>query len=675
MILLKGNLLHFSMKWKLIFSFSAITLIFLGVALYQGHKINQVELSMERQKSEMEKRITVSTITQLLQELNRAETSLAESSDIELAEPLQEKQQQMLAELAKVEFEQDTPAFTMLGLLGSQAAEYGEFITELLGAMSDETLDPLTVLEQIDVIHTKALALNQSMLETNGKLYTAAADNAEQAQNVSFTLLDDTVSIVAYAAGGVFLFMLVLAWLLIRSFLSPVGKLQAALRQIADGDLRQQINSPYNDELGQLSHHFDHMVGRVQGMLRQTLSAAGSLAEYSHSFQQSSAITAHTNRDIVRTIQEISLGADQQAVQSEQSTLLLEELARGVQDITEYTDVMLATSEIANRNTQQGSDTVTALRQISQHSRVSINKVYVALEQLVNQSKDISRITNSITEISKQTNILSLNAAIEAARAGASGKGFAVIADEVRHLSVQTNDSSVHISRIIQELQAGMADFQGYMMETKESLEQQDHQVAETLASFGAIDESIAGISTQIGQIHEKVEQTRTINSRLAESVHSVASVAEQTAAGVQEVNASSTQQDQAISDIARQAEEINEISQRLFREINVFKIVDGPEVQVADNSAAKAEAKIEEAKVEKAETKEVDKAAEKTTEKTSGKTSVKPDPKSEAGTFAETEKKTGAGVHRPQSGVLLVIEESKSQRSESEEDLLVLAK
>lgn len=251
---------------------------------------------------------------------------------------------------------------------------------------------------------------------------------------------------------------------------------------------------------------------------------------------------------------------------------------------------MLTTSEAANRNRQQGSDTVTALRQSSRHSRASISKVYGALDKLVNQSKDISRITHSITEISKQTNILSLNAAIEAARAGAAGKGFAVIADEVRQLSVQTNDSSVHISRIIQELQAGMEDFQGHMMETRDSLEQQDHQVEQTLASFAAIDESITGISTQIGQIHNKVEQTRTLNSRLAESVHSVAAVAEQTAAGVQEVNASSTQQDQAIGDIARQAGEINEISQRLFREINVFKIPEAAEDGITREAASEHE-------------------------------------------------------------------------------------
>ncbi|ETT72960.1 hypothetical protein C173_12972 [Paenibacillus sp. FSL R7-277] len=692
---MKGKRLHFSMKWKLILSFSAITLIFLGVAVYQGHKIKQVERSMERQKSEMENRITVSTITQQLQELNRAETSLADSSDLEQAEPLKEKQQQLSTELAKVNFELGTPASASYKLLSAQAAEYSALTKELVTTMSDETLDPLSVLEKIDGIHTKALALNQDMLKTNAELYTAAAANADQAQGVSFALLDDTVSIVTYAAIAVSLFMLVLAWLLIRSFLSPVRKLQAALRQIAEGDLRQQINSPYNDELGQLSHHFDHMVSRVQGMLRQTLSAAGSLADYAQSFQGSSAVTAHTNQNIVRTIQEISLGADQQAVQSEQSSQLLEELACGVQEIADYTDVMLTTSEAANQNRQQGSETVTALRQSSQDSRVSISKVYGALDKLVSQSKDISRITHSITEISKQTNILSLNAAIEAARAGAAGKGFAVIADEVRQLSVQTNDSSVLISRIIQELGAGMADFQGHMMETRDRLEQQDHQVEQTLASFAAIDESITGISIQIGQIHHKVEQTRTLNSRLAESVHSVAAVAEQTAAGVQEVNASSTQQDQAIGDIARQAGEINEISQRLFREINVFKISEAAEAGFelgaaselepdpdpdagSDPSSTHAAPKVRGMVQESEEQQEAETAGE-----------IQPKLQREMHTkqTEQTAKRAEAGIHQPlPAGIpvqdkpapglsMLVNEPDKEISKELEEELLVLAK
>lgn len=571
--MLKARSMHLSMKWKLILSFSAVVLFFLGVALYQNYKINQVEISMETQKMEMEKRITVSTITQLLQEMNSVETSLAGSSDLEFTQPFKDKQTKLMEELGKVKFEADSPASKELEQLHNQVGGYTGYFDGLVNTLKDEQLDPMAVLERIDELHTKALAMNKAMLETNEKLYTAAAENAEKAQDYSFDLLNLTSSMGAYAAILVFIFTLIIAVMLIRSFLNPINKLQVALRKIAEGDLRQQINSPYNDELGSLSHHFDHMVLRVREMLQQTQSVASSLATYSHSFQQSSSITAHTNQKIVSTIQEISVGAEQQAGQSEQSASLIQELEREVHEITEYTEVMLSTSQTANHNTRKGSESVIALREVSEHSRQSVNKVYLALTKLNDQSKDISRITKSITNISNQTNILSLNAAIEAARAGVYGKGFAVIADEVRQLSDQTKESSVHISQIINELQAGMDEFQQYMLETKGNLEEQDQKVAETLSSFEAIDQSIVEISKQIGQIHDKVDMTQTMNRRLAESVHNVAAIAEETAAGVQEVNASSVQQDNAIHDIARQAVEINEISQKLFKEINVFKI------------------------------------------------------------------------------------------------------
>ncbi|MFE4710142.1 methyl-accepting chemotaxis protein [Paenibacillus sp. NPDC056722] len=573
---MKVTRMHLSMKWKLILSFSAVALIFLGVAVYQGYKINQIEKSMETQKTEMENRITVSTLTQLLQEMKSVEASLAGTSDLEWADAFKEKEKKLYAEMAKVEFGSGTPAQEELQQLQGHAKEYTGVVDELVQTLNDSSLDPMTVLDKIDELHTKAQELNGIMLESNGKLYAAAAENAEQAQGVSFDLLKNTNAVVLYAAIFVLIFTFVIAVVLIRSFLNPVRKLQAALRKISEGDLREQINSPYNDELGRLSHHFDHMVGRVREMLQQTQTVASTLADYSNSFQQSSAITAHTNQDIVRTIQDISSGADQQAGQSEQSAGLIQELERGIQEITEYTEVMLTTSETANLNTRSGSAAITALREVSGQSRQSVGKVYHTLDRLAEQSRDISRITQTITEISSQTNILSLNAAIEAARAGVHGKGFAVIADEVRQLADQTKVSSGHIREIIAELQQGMEDFQKDMLETRGNLEEQEEKVEETLASFVAIDQSIAEISKQIGHIHDKVDETRGMNTRLAESVHSVAAIAEETAAGVQEVNASSIQQDQSIAAIARQAVDIHEISQKLFQEINVFKINSG---------------------------------------------------------------------------------------------------
>lgn len=574
--------MHLSMKWKLIMSFAAVALIFLGVAVYQGYKINQIEQSMVTQKTEMDNRISVSTITQMLQELNGIETSLAGTSDLDYANTFEEKEKKFFEELKKVKFAPGNPAQLGLQFLQGQAEEYVGYVASMVKTLNDTSLEPVDVLSKIDEIHGKALSLNTAMLETNQRLYTAASQNAQDAQSQSFDLLKYTNNIVMYAAIAVLVFTLIIALVLIRSFLNPVHKLQIALRKISEGDLRQQIHSPYNDELGQLSHHFDHMVSRVREMLQQTQQVASTLADYSQSFQESSAITAHTNQDIVRTIQEISSGADQQAGQSEQSAGLIRELEQGIQEITGYTEVMLNTSEAANMNTRQGSAAVTAFREVSEQSRESVNRAYLALGRLAEQSQDISRIIQSINEISSQTNILSLNAAIEAARAGAYGKGFAVIADEVRQLADQTKASSGHIRVMITELQQGMTEFQRDMLETRGNLEAQGEKVGETLASFEAIDQSIAEISRQIGQIHDKVDETREMNTRLAESVHTVAAIAEETAASVQEVNASSIQQDGAISDIAKQAVDINEISQRLFQEINVFKINPGTGAEVS---------------------------------------------------------------------------------------------
>ncbi|WP_379133924.1 methyl-accepting chemotaxis protein [Paenibacillus sp. sgz500958] len=563
------------MKLKLIFSFAAVTLIFLGVALYQSRQISQVESTMEVQKAEMEKRITVSAITQLLQEMNGVEISFAESSDLELAELFNTKQTMLTEKLAKVDFAQDTQAYKQLQTLKSQSAEYKGYVDELAKTMGDESLDPMTVLEQIDNLHTKALAVNKEMLVSNAGLNAAAADNAQTAQELSFAKLHNTSSIAAYAAALVFLFTLIIAFVLIRSFILPVNKLQAAVREISAGDLRQQINSPYNDELGTLSHHFDHMVERVRDMLHQTRTVASSMAVYSDSFQQSSSITAHTHQDIVRAIQEISVGAERQASQSEQCAELIQELEREVSDITEYTGVMLRTGQEATANTRGGAEAVQALQKVSEQSQQSVSRVYEAMNKLAGQSQDISRITNSITEISAQTNILSLNASIEAARAGAYGKGFAVIADEVRQLSDQTKQSSGHIKEIINDLLSSMEDFQTHILDTQKNLEEQDHKVRETMNSFQAIDRSNAEISMQIGQIHDKLDNAKRMNSKLADSIHNVAAIAEETAAGVQEVNASSVKQVSAIHDIARQAVDINGLSQQLFKEVNVFQISD----------------------------------------------------------------------------------------------------
>ncbi|MFD0674710.1 methyl-accepting chemotaxis protein [Cohnella sp. GCM10027633] len=597
---MRDKIVHLTMKWKLILSFAAVALLFAGTAIYQANKTQHVEVAMESQKIEMENRIAVAQVTQLLQQLNALESAVAKTSDLESVDLFGETQKQLFEVMASISFS-DLDAYQKLQIsqrlqvLQTKAKAYVANFDELVVTMNDAEMDPMAVLEKIDELHYKALDSIQAMLTLNEQLYKAASDNADQAQSRSFALLNQATSFSAYAAVFVFIFTIVIAVLLIRSFLIPVGRLQSALRTIADGDLRHQINSSSNDELGRLSDHFDHMVVRVRDMLQQTHAVASSLASYSHSFRQSSSITAHANQDIVHTIQEISVGTEQQAGQTERSASLIQDLHREIDDITAYAGAMLTTSEDANRNARRGTAAVTELQQASEFSRDSIGKVYEALSRLTELSEKISRITNSITVVSNQTNVLALNAAIEAARAGVHGKGFAVIAEEVRLLSVQTKESSVHIGVMIDELSTGMENFRTHMLETRGSLEAQDHKVSETLRSFTAIDRSIQDISEQIGRIHDKVDATQAKNASLAVIVQNVAAIAEETAAGVQEVNATSQQQDNAIREIARQAADINELSQKLYQGISAFKFEDeiDKDDEVAE-SVDEEEAKIE---------------------------------------------------------------------------------
>ncbi|MHA0857432.1 methyl-accepting chemotaxis protein [Paenibacillus sp. CMAA1364] len=561
------------MKWKLIMSFSVIVLIFLGVALFQSYTIKLVQSSMVMQRTEVEKTITLSQMSQLLQELNALEHSFVQSSDLQFADSFKETQHKLQTKLASVDFEEQSSAYRNVQLLQNQLKKYRGNVDELINMMQTQVSEAMMSLEEISNLHIEALAMNNAMLNTNQQLYMAAEENAQKAEDYSLDLLQNTTMFAAYAVAFVMIMTLVIAVLLIRSFLSPLNKLQSAVYRMSEGDLRYLIHSPYQDELGRLSHHFDHMVQKVKDMLHNTQSAASLLANQANDFQQYSAITAHTNQEILRTIQEISSGAIHQAEQTEYSAELIQTLDRGIHEITEYTQHMVLTSETVNSNTRKGFVAVTDLREVSERSRDSLANVYHALITLVAQSKEISSITNSITDISNQTNLLSLNAAIEAAQAGTHGKGFSVIANEVRKLSVQTKQSSVHIGTIIHDLQKSMVEFQKDMLVTKENFEMQDCKVAETLTCFENIDQSIAEMSKQMEYIHDKVQITRMNNTQLTESVHHVASIAEETAAGVQEVNASSLEQNESISEIAKQAIQINEISQMLFQEMNIFKM------------------------------------------------------------------------------------------------------
>jgi methyl-accepting chemotaxis protein len=568
------NKFPLTMRTKLIASFTGVLIIFLSVALFNLNQVSQIKKSMDIQNEKVDLKVMALELKEMVQELNIIASGLEISKKPEYIEKYNNKRQAYNDMVKRIGDTATTPDLRKWRSQMIQASvDYISNFDTAAKMVQDPNMKPLELENNLQYLYGESQILKDTIFGLVDKFYSTYSQDAQQAIKSSKTMLDTTGSVMLIVSLAVLLVTIVIAFLLTRSFSRPIRHLQQAVSLMAAGDLRQQINSSSQDELGQLSQSFDHMTKQVRLMLGHTQHIASSLSEHAHSFHSFSQVTASANADVLKAIHEISSGTDEQATVSERSSMLIAELETEILHISQYTDLMKNTSLDASSNTRKGTSSIHELKEASEHSEQILQKVNEAMETLSSSSSQIGKITRSITEISTQTNVLALNAAIEAARAGEHGKGFSVIADEVRGLSKQSNESSKMIEQITTMLQNQILDLQLIMGEAREYTLTQNNKVDETLNSFEGIEQSMQAMTSQIGQIHDKIDQARIKNEKLIESVQFVAAIAQETAAGVEEVNSTSIQQNDSILRIAEESDDILNLSQKLFEEISKFRI------------------------------------------------------------------------------------------------------
>ncbi|MGG1554856.1 methyl-accepting chemotaxis protein [Paenibacillus ferrarius] len=571
----KRLMAHVSMRARLIASFSSVLLIFLAVALFNLHQVTQIKQHMAEQNEKVELKVLALELKNMVQELNIIASGLEISKDPVFVVRYNGNRTQFNDYIKQIGDTASTPEqLVWRSKLIQSSVDYINNFDTAARMIQDSGMKPTDLEINLQYLYNESQTLKNTIFELVDKFYVTYADAADAAIADSAKALNDSRNIMLLAFGVVFLMTVVIAFLIITSFMRPVHRLQKAVARIAAGDLSHTINSDSKDELGQLSDNFDQMIVHVRNMLGETQAIASSLAEHSHEFHRFSQLTANANTDILKAIHEISAGADEQASKTEQSSAIMAELEEEIRDITAYTNDMLRSSDEAAVGTQQGVNSVTALKASTAESQLLLHKVNGAMQTLGASSKQIGVIIRSITEISTQTNVLALNAAIEAARAGSHGRGFSVIADEIRQLSQQTNESSKTISGIIGTLQKQIQELQLSLNAAHESAMTQSGHVEETFGSFNSIERSTRGIKEQIQHIHQKIENVQSRNVQLVDSVQFLAAIAQETAAGVEEVNSTSIEQDSSVRRIAEQSDDILALAQRLFTEISKFQIV-----------------------------------------------------------------------------------------------------
>ncbi|OAS21092.1 methyl-accepting chemotaxis protein [Paenibacillus oryzisoli] len=572
----KMLLSNFSMRAKLIASFSGVLFIFLAVALFNLHQVTQIKQHMTDQNNKVDLKVMALELKNLVQEMNIIASGLEISKKPEFIEKYNAKRQPYNDFIKKIGDTASTPdQQKWRSQLIQASVDYINNFDSAAKMVQDTSIKPNDLQINLLYLYSESQELKDNIFGLVDKFYITYADGAAAAIADSSKALNNSRTIMLIASAFVFFLTLTIAFLIITSFTRPISVLQRAVARIASGDLTHTINSSAKDELGQLSNSFDQMIRQVRLMLGATKGIASSLSAHSHEFHRFSQLTASANSDILKAIHEISTGADEQAMKTESSSMLIAELEEEIRDINAYTHEMKRSSDAAAFDTQQGTASVQALKASTAQSQLLLEKVDAAMQTLSASSKQIGAIVRSIMEISTQTNVLALNAAIEAARAGVHGRGFSVIAEEVRELSLQTNGSSKTISGIIGTLQGQIQELQLSLVDARESALTQSSHVEMTFGSFHRIEQSTLVIREQIEQIHQKIEQAQSKNDHLVDSVQFVAAIAQETAAGVEEVNSTSIEQDASIRRIAEESDDILELAQQLFEEISKFQIAE----------------------------------------------------------------------------------------------------
>lgn len=384
------------------------------------------------------------------------------------------------------------------------------------------------------------------------------------------SILKLTILVIAIAViVGIFVI-----WQYASSMAKPINRVAHAMELFAQGDLSQEsISIRSKDEIGKLATAMNQMQLKLKDMIHNIAQASDLINTSSKELTQSANEVNKGAEQVAITMHELASGAEGQAHHSNELTSLMERFTVDLQETNQHGAHIHQSSLEVLTLTKEGDQLMTS----SNSQMVKIDSmVQNAVQKVKNldaQAQEISKLVVVIKDIADQTNLLALNAAIEAARAGEQGKGFAVVADEVRKLAEQVAFSVNDITSIVTNIQQDFAVVTTSLEDGYQEVKEGTNQIKATSETFNTISHSVNDVVESVKLISINLSKVTEDGNKMNNSIQEIAAVAEESAAGVEQTTATTEETSSSMEDMAGQSAQLSELALQLKGLIAQFKL------------------------------------------------------------------------------------------------------